>query len=66
MDRMLLVGSEDVLSGGRMAREAGDSMQRAASSIQSSLEQHQRFMTDWLQRFEKAVETFESAVAHMS
>lgn len=66
MDRMVLIGSDDVLAGGRMARDAGNDMERAASTIQSTLESHQRFMVDWLQRFEAAVERFEIAVAHMN
>lgn len=66
MDRIILVGSEDVLAGGRMARNAGNDMKSSASTIQSALEAHQRFMAEWLQRFEAAVETFSSAVAHMN
>lgn len=66
MDRVVLVGADDVLSGGRMARNAGTDMERAASTIQSSLETHQRYMEEWLVRFEQAIDKFDNAVAHMN
>lgn len=52
MQNVHLVGSEDVSRAGYTMREAAQTMASAASSIQYSLEMHQRFMDDWLIRFE--------------
>jgi len=65
MDRIILVGSEDVLSGGRMARDAGAEMSRAASTIQSAVEMGQKSIEDFIARFEVAVEMFVAAVDRM-
>lgn len=49
-----LMGAEQVAqAAGRMSSAASD-MQRAAGQIEAAFEQHQRFMTDWLQQFEAA------------
>ena len=52
MDYVTLMGSEQVQSAGIAMRHAAEEMNRAASSIDSSLTQHQRFLDDWLQRVE--------------
>lgn len=57
MEAMILVGAEDVRHGGNACREAGDDMQGAASRIKFALEQHQRFLDDWLARFQDALTT---------
>lgn len=51
MDSIYLVGSDDVRGGGNAMREAAQQMNNAAASIQFTLEQHQRFLDDWLLRF---------------
>lgn len=53
MDSIYLQGSEDVRAAGFVMREAAQEMKNAASSIEFSLQQHQRFMDDWLQRLEQ-------------
>lgn len=47
-----LVGAEDVRSAANTMQSAANTMGSAASSIAFALEQHQRFMDDWLQRFD--------------
>jgi 1,2-phenylacetyl-CoA epoxidase catalytic subunit len=61
MDRTILIGADDVLHGGRLAQSAGEDMCRAASTIQSALETHQRFLEEWMMRFEKAVQETKEA-----
>lgn len=53
-----LVGAEQVQSAANTMRSAADEMKSAASSIDYALTAHQRFMDDWLQRFEAALERF--------
>jgi len=43
-----LMGAEDVRRGGNMAQEGGESMIRAANTIDESLRRFQSFMEDWL------------------
>ena len=56
MDSIFLHGSEDVASGGRAMQNAAAEMQRTASNISAALDQHQRFMDDWLWRFQSVLE----------
>lgn len=51
-DYVHLLGAEDVRNAGWAMREAASDMQRAASSIDEALQRHQRFLDDWLLRFE--------------
>jgi len=53
---MTLLGADDVRSASHTMASAADRMQQAASSIQWAFEAHQRFMEDWLQRFQQATE----------
>lgn len=55
-DYIHLMGSDDVSRAGHNMREAAQQMNSAASSIDSSLLQHQRFMEDWLQRYAALLE----------
>ncbi len=56
MNTMHLIGAEQVeRASGQMTR-AADDMQKAASSMAFALEQHQRFLDDWLQRLEGTLE----------
>jgi len=47
-----LIGAEDVRSAASTMSSAAHEMQRAASSIEHSLECHQRFLDDWLIRLD--------------
>lgn len=43
-----LVGAEDVSRAASSMRSAADEMHRAADQITFALEQHQQFLTNWL------------------
>lgn len=53
---MTLVGAEDVRSAASTMSSAASNMQSAASSIGYHFEMHQRFLEDWLVRFEAVLE----------
>lgn len=53
---MHLVGAEQVQNAARQMQSAAEETGKAAGSIAYSLEMHHRFMDDWLQRFEAALE----------
>jgi hypothetical protein len=55
-DYVTLLGAEQVQSAAHTMREAASQMQSAASSTDYALQNHQRFMDDWLQRFEAAID----------
>ena len=55
METIYLAGSEDIARAGSSMRSAAEDMRSAASSIQNSLELHQRFLDDWLQRLEVTI-----------
>lgn len=59
MESIHLHGAEDVQRAASQIRQAADVMGAAAQCIQYALEQHQRFMTDWLDRVEAALKAFE-------
>lgn len=56
MRDLVLVGSEDVARGGRLMQDAAERMANVSSNMQLALEAHQRFLDDWLQRFEQALD----------
>ncbi len=47
-----LIGAEDVRSAASTMSSAASEMSRAASSIAHSLECHQQFLNDWLNRLD--------------
>jgi Sec-independent protein translocase protein TatA len=51
-ETIYLVGAEDVRSAGRSIATAADGMKRAADTLDESLRSHQRFLDDWLTRFQ--------------
>lgn len=51
-----LIGAETVRSAASTISSAADRMQSAASSIDATFDRHQRFLEDWLQRFEATVD----------
>ncbi len=52
-DYITLLGSEGVEKAGYTMRSAAENMNRAATSIDSTLERFQRYMDEYLQRFEQ-------------
>lgn len=56
MNTMHLVGAEDVRRAGSNMNEAAQNMRSAASHIDSAMQEHQRFMTDWLREFREIME----------
>ena len=55
MDIVRLIGTEDVIRAGHAMNGAADTMLAAARNMESALVLHQRFMDDWLQRFEAVI-----------
>lgn len=51
-----LVGSDGVRSAGHRIASAASEMLRAGGNIDDALERHRRWMDDWLQRFEAAID----------
>ena len=51
-----LLGAEDVRSAGASMRSAASDMNRASANINEALLQHQRFLDEWLLRFERVLE----------
>lgn len=56
MQTMHLTGSEDVRRAASQMTSAAETMQHAARAIDHSLGQHQRFLDDWLFRFQQVLE----------
>lgn len=54
-DYVTLLGVEQVQSAANTMRSAAEEMQRAASTIDASLQQHRMFLDEWLSRFESAM-----------
>lgn len=55
-DRMYLEGSDDVRRASNNVITAADKMSQAAATMDAVLDRHHRFLDDWLQRFEAALE----------
>jgi len=53
MDHIYLQGSDSVERGGNAIRGAAEEMNQAARNIEAALERHQRFMEDWLDRYQQ-------------
>lgn len=58
-----LMGAEDVRSAANSMLSAASEFRAAASSIDGSLEQHRRFLDDWLIRFTEAMQIASPPVA---
>lgn len=54
-DYITLLGAEDVRSAASTMSSAAREMLQAGSNIDDALRQHQRFMDDWLSRFEQVL-----------
>lgn len=55
-DYITLLGAEDVKNASHRMMEAADGMKRSADHIESTLQNHARFMEEWLSQFEKVLE----------
>ena len=56
MNSIVLIGAEDVRSAGYTIKSAAADIEQAVINLEGVLFQHQRFMDDWLQRFEYILE----------
>ena len=56
MNSIVLIGAEDVRSAGYTIQSAAVDMKQVVINLEGVLFQHQRFMDDWLQRFEYILE----------
>lgn len=54
-DHMTLLGAEDVRSAANTIRSAAESMSQAALNVSAALERHERFLDDWLSRYEALI-----------
>lgn len=52
MDSIYLQGSEAVTRASNSMSSSADDMIRASNNISNALSDHQRFLTEWLDRFE--------------
>lgn len=52
-----LIGAEDVSRAGYKMAEAADTMARAVSNLDDVLFRHRNYMEEWLERFERALES---------
>ena len=52
MEYVYLQGSEDVQRAAGAMQSAADTMRSATGNLAGTIEQHERFMTEWLDRFE--------------
>ncbi len=59
MESIYLNGSEDVRRASNNIQSSAEIMQTASNNISNSLYEHQRFMTEWLDRFENILIKFE-------
>lgn len=59
-DYIYLQGADDVRSAGHQISRAASEMQQAASNIDNSLMNHQRFMDDWLMRFADVIQSIQN------
>lgn len=56
MNSIHLAGSEDVRAAGSVMRQAAVEMNAASSNMRDALEQHQRFLQQWLEDFRAIME----------
>lgn len=61
-DHINLLGSEEVMRAACQMVSAAQDMRRAADNAESTLFQNQRFMSDWLGRFEQVLNDFAARV----
>ena len=56
MNTMTLLGTEDISRSASRMRDAAETMANVSGNLQAVLEVNQRFMDDWLLRFERVLE----------
>ena len=61
MEYVHLVGTEDVQRAAVNMQDAARTMSNVSSNMQLILEAHQRFLDDWLLRYEQAMEADQKA-----
>lgn len=57
-----LVGSEQVQRAASQMQSAADAMNRAAGNLDHTMTMHQRFLDDWLMRFEQVLAQHRNAL----
>jgi len=57
MESMHLMGAEQIQQAANTMRNAAEEMNRAASRMEYTLQQHERFLSDWLQQFRDVLST---------
>lgn len=62
METIYLAGSEQVQNAARQMQSAAEDMRKAAGDMQYGFEQHQRFLTDWLQQYREMLEQQQKTV----
>lgn len=61
-----LIGADDVRSAGHTMSSAAQEMKRAAGEISYALENHQRFLSNWLQDFATVLEKLKQTAPTVS
>lgn len=56
MERIVLIGAEDIARAGRDMQEAAVSISRAVSDLSAELFRHRQWLDEWLMRLEVVVE----------
>jgi hypothetical protein len=56
MERIVLMGSEDVARAGSTIQSAAEEMTRAAMNIEAALVANRQWMDGWLERFAEVIE----------
>jgi len=56
-----LMGTEQIQNAANIMRSAAEQMGRAGSNMHDTLERHQRWMDDWLSRFQAILEAREKS-----
>ena len=56
MDTITLIGAENISRAGWQMHDAAERMANVSANMQSVFEAHQRFLDDWLLRFEAVLD----------
>jgi hypothetical protein len=55
MERILLVGTEEVSNAGHRMSAAAETMRKAANTIDDAIMRHKQYLEDWMLRFEQCI-----------
>lgn len=61
MERIILIGAEDVANAGHRIASAAETMNRAVSNLDDTLRRNQQFMDEWLGKFEQILADYKGA-----